>query len=240
MRHLVASLALLCASSLTAHAATSPEDVASAFYTARLARPLNGVPGGMDLASWSQYLGPELVCLLGAARRYNDAFGKAQPGEVQPFAEGDLFSSASVTPSRFTPGKLQHSAGRASLQIEFQLDQPDQAALIWEDRLHLIQHKRHWLINDIEYLGGPGMADTGRLVDNLRKTLGAAPTLADWDARQLEGCPQGNELARLKAEQQRKEAKAKALAKKQAAAKKKAAANKKSTAKTNTAKKPAR
>lgn len=240
MRHLVASLALLCATCLPAHAATSPQEAAQAFYSARLKSPTNGVPGGMDLASWSEYLGPELVCLLGAARRYNDAFGKARPEETQPFAEGDLFSSAAVTPSRFTPGKLQQSAGRASLQIEFQLDQPEQAVLVWEDRLHLIQHKRDWVINDIEYLGGAHMANSGRLIDNLRKTLGAAPTLADWDARQLEGCPQGNELARLKAEQQRKEAKAKALAKKQAAAKKKAAASKKSTAKTNTAKKPAR
>lgn len=226
MRHLVASLALLCATSLAAHAASSPQETAQAFYSARLKSPVVGAPGGMDLASWSPWLGPELICLLGAARRYNDAFSATNPSEPPPFADGDLFSSAPTTPDRFNLGALEQRAGRATLQIEFLVDQPDSPSRAWEDRLHMIQHKSRWVINDIEYQDTHHMADTGRLVTNLRKTLGAAPALPDWDARQLEGCPQGNELARLKAEQQRLEARAKA---------KKAKAKKK----TNSTKKPA-
>lgn len=204
--------------SLNALAAGSPEDAVNAFYAARFGDATLGAPGGMELAEYSEHLGPELVCLLGAARRFSDAHVRLHPDEIPAYANGDLYSGSARLPSRFELEKAQLKGQQASIRARFLIDGEDGSQSQREALLHLGQHKRQWVIQDIEFsqpADFPLGADS--LLGGLRARLGQADPAIGWDARQLEGCPQGNELARLKAAQQKKEA----LAKKKAASKKK-------------------
>jgi hypothetical protein len=195
--------------------ASTPEDAAQAFYTARLASESMGAPGGMELAEFSTYLGPELVCLLGAARRYNDAHLATHPGQVPPFSHGDIYSGGEDHPTRFTLGKARINGQRATLSAQFEFQTEDGQSVQREDTLHMLLSKRHWVINDIEYGEAPSFALPKKaLVEGLREALGQASPELGWDAKQLDGCPVDGELAKLKAAQQRKEAKASASKKK--------------------------
>lgn len=197
--------------------ASTPEDAAQAFYTARLASESMGVPGGMELADFSNYLGPELVCLLGAARRYNDAHLATHPGQVAPFAHGDIYSGAEERPTRFTLGKARVNGQRATLSASFAYQTEDGRSFERENTLHMLLFKRHWVINDIEYGEAPSFElPKQELVGGLRDALGQARPELGWDAKQLAGCPVDGELAKLKATQQRKEAKASSGKKKSA------------------------
>ncbi|MEN3112829.1 hypothetical protein ACFONG_00335 [Uliginosibacterium paludis] len=186
--------------------ASTPEDAAQAFYAARLASETMGAPGGLELADFSQYLGPELVCVLGAARRYNDAYLEARPGEVPPFAHGDLYSGAEERPARFTLGKASVKGERATISARFEYDGADGHAFERSSTLHMLLHKRHWVINEIDYTEAPviPMPKPG-LVAGLREALDHGNPEIGWSARQLDGCPVDGELARLKAAQVKKE-----------------------------------
>lgn len=211
-------IVLLALGSLPALASTgTPEETAQAFFTARLANDSLGAPSGMELADFSTYLGPELVCLLGAARRYNDAHLEALPDQPAPFSSGDLYSGGDRTPVRFTLGKATVKSQRATLKASFEYEDGEGGVSKREETLQMLTYKRRWVINDIEYSEAPAFTlPDQQLVAGLRHALGQGSKLADWDARQLAGCPVDGELARLKAAQQRKEARAAKSGKKSA------------------------
>lgn len=232
-------IVLLALGSLPALAsASTPEETAQAFFTARLASDSLGAPSGMELADFSTYLGPELVCLLGATRRYSDAHGEALPEQAAPFSSGDLYSGGERIPLHFSLGKATIRGERASLKASFEYEGGDAGLIRREETLKMLLHKRRWVINDIEYAEAPAFALPGReLVGGLRDALEQGNRIAGWDARQLAGCPVDGELARLKAAQQRKEAHATKGKKKSAHA---SSAGKKKTASSKApAKKPA-
>ena len=181
-------LSLLCAA--PALAVPGPEEVVRDFYTARLQKPELGAPSGRVLAEYSSHLGPELVCLLGAALRYQDRLAEARPGDKAPFDDLDLYSSGGPVPTRFTLGALQQQkGGRASLTVRFHADadgQPDVQG--WEDRVHLKIYRRDWVISDIEYLGNPAGAKQGSLDASLQRGLAGAAPVAGWNAQAMESC----------------------------------------------------
>lgn len=200
---------LLLGSCVATQAARGPEDTVAGFYAARV-RGGSGVPSGRELAEYSSYLSPELVCLLGAALRYDDKFAQAHPGSKGPFAEGDLYSSSAQIPQRFVPGALQQSGGSASLPVHFYLDAaavpPADAASAavpgmslplplarsasrdWQDTVHLKIIRKRWLITDISYQGGAQAANQGELVARLRNGLQNATPVAGWKVSELDSC----------------------------------------------------
>jgi hypothetical protein len=166
-----------------------PEEVVQGFYTSRLANQSSGAPSGRELADFSAYLGPELVCVLGAALRYNESFAQAHPNDKPPFAEGDLYSSSIETPTRFTLGKLQSGKTGASIPVHFYRDEegkPDTKG--WQDVVHLKISRTRWTISDVEYQGGFALGNKGSLFDNLRETLESSKAVAGWSARELDSC----------------------------------------------------
>ncbi|MBS1207697.1 MAG: hypothetical protein H6R19_95 [Proteobacteria bacterium] len=187
MRHLLVPLLSFACSAAFAY--SGPAEVVQNFYTARLASQNSGVPSGRELADFSTYLGPELVCLLGAALRYDDKFELAHPGEKPPFAEGDLYSSSVEIPTRFTLGALHMQGGSASLPVHFYLDQADKPDTQgWQDLVHLKVIRKRWQITDIEYQGGTAFGNQGQLFSKLRETLVKATPVAGWNVRELDSC----------------------------------------------------
>lgn len=178
-------LALGCSS---AFAQRGPEDVVRDFYTARVASTSTGAPSGRELAEFSAYLGPELVCLLGAALRYDDKFAQARPDDKPPFVEGDLYSSSFTAPTRFSLGKLQQKSGGASIPVHFYLDDTDKPdATGWQDLVHLKIVRKRWAISDIEYQNSAG-SNKGTLFSGLREKLENAEPVAGWSVRELDSC----------------------------------------------------
>jgi hypothetical protein len=206
-------LALLCT---PAHALLGPEDVVSGFYTTRLASQSSGTPSGRELAEFSIYLAPELVCLLGAALRYDESFLAANPDSKPPFAEGDLYSSSFEVPTRFTLGKLQQSKSGAMIPVHFYRDEegkPDTQG--WQDLVHLKLTRKRWLISDVEYKGNFSSGNKGRLFETLHDTLDASQTLADWNPREIDACTMDTVKPKAKAKNKAKpKAKAAVKAKK--------------------------
>lgn len=202
---------LLGLSCLPAMAQTSsPQAAAKAFYDSRLGGNTSmGAPSGLELATYSTYLGPELVCLLGAAKRYNDAFMEKNPSSVAPFAHGDLYSGAEEQPASFDLGKPRINGQRATMTVHFVYDLDEGLHFERQNTLHMLLHKRRWVINDIEF-GQPPAIDlkAAELVGGLREALNHANPDIGWKGNQLDGCPVDGELARLKAAQQRTEARA--------------------------------
>lgn len=227
---------ILLSLSLPALAGSSPEEAANAFYSARLNSGSPGAPGGLELANYSGNLGPELVCLLGAARRYSDAYSKARPTEAAPFSDGDLYSGALAIPRAFNLGKASIKGERATLSAGFAFEDGQQR----ESTLQLKIHKRHWVIHDIELNQPNEVGLTGpTLIAGLRNLLDKNDPSIGWDARELDGCPQGNELARLQAEKKKSTAK-KSSSKKAATSKKTTTSKSASSAAKKTSKTPAK
>lgn len=215
-------LFLFCLS-LPAFALGTPEEAANAFYSARLSSGSPGAPGGLELATYSGNLGPELVCLLGAARRYSEAYSKARPTENAPLSLGDLYSGALNIPDGFNLGKASIKGEQATLSAGFAFADGSHR----ESTLQLRIHKRHWVIHDIE-LGTPGELGLSgpTLISGLRDLLDKNDESIGWNARELSGCPQGNELARLQAEKQKKSGAKKSSSGKKATTSKKSTASK--------------
>ncbi|MDQ7990708.1 MAG: hypothetical protein REI09_13825 [Candidatus Dactylopiibacterium sp.] len=186
-------------------AAASPEEAANSFFTARLAADASlGAPGGLELARYSTWLGPELVCLLGAARRYNDAVITAQPEVTPPFSRHDLYSGGDALPTRFSLDPARVSGARATVRAHFEYEGEDGATASRSETLHMAIEKRRWVISDVEYGSTPAFRlDRPTLRAGLRAALDHANPSIGWDARQLDGCPLGGELARLQAEKKR-------------------------------------
>lgn len=188
MRALI-SLVLLTLGCSSAFAQRGPADVVQGFYTARLASPGSGAPSGRELAEFSGYLGPELVCLLGAALRYNDKFSQARPDDKPPFVEGDLYSSSFETPTRFSLGKVQQTKTSASVPVHFYVDSADKPdSKGWEDVVHLNIVRTRWMITDVEYKGGFAFGNKGELFESLRAGLENAEPVTGWSVRELDSC----------------------------------------------------
>jgi len=188
MRHLllIPLLSLACSA---AFAYPGPAEVVQNFYTARLASQSSGAPSGRELADFSTYVSPELVCLLGAALRYDEKFEQARPGEKPPFVEGDLYSSSFEIPTRFTLGALQMNGGSANLPVHFYLDQADKPDTKgWQDLIQLKVIRKRWQIADIEYQGGSAFGNKGQLFAHLRESLEKAEPVAGWNVRELDSC----------------------------------------------------
>ncbi|MDP5239058.1 hypothetical protein Q9Q94_05920 [Uliginosibacterium sp. 31-16] len=219
-------LALGCSS---AFAQRGPEDVVRDFYTARVASTSTGAPSGRELAEFSAHLGPELVCLLGAALRYDEKFAQAYPDDKPPFVEGDLYSSSFTAPTRFSLGKLQQKAGSASIPVHFYLDDTDKPDTTgWQDLVHLKIVRKHWAIADIEYQAGT--SNKGTLFTSLREKLENAEPAAGWSVRELDSCTMDKVPAKGKTKAKAKttgKTKAKAVAKPAAKAASKPTASKK-------------
>lgn len=220
---------ILLGLSLPALASTTPEEAASAFLNARISKGSLGAPGGMELADYSPYFSPEMVCLLGAARRFNDKHEQAKGTETtpsSPFASGDLYSGSAAMPLSFKLGTARIRGSQASLPVSFETLAADGSTSTRESTLVMNNQKRRWVIADIEFGAEPETPPRDlKLLAGLRGVLEQTSPDIGWDAKELAGCPKGNELSRLKAEQQRKEARARAKAK--ANTKKKAADAKK-------------
>lgn len=173
----VLPFALCLFASAAVQAARGPVDTVAGFYKLRIESGSNGTPSGRDLASFSSYLAPELVCLLGASLRYRDQYAKALPDRALPLSEGDLYSSHPEGPTRFTLGALDGNR----IPVHFYRNEADDKG--WDDVVQISQVRKRWVIRDIEYSGGHGS-----LVARLRNTLSHPEAAAGWDARELESC----------------------------------------------------
>jgi hypothetical protein len=187
---LLLSAVMLSLVSASVAARPGPQEVAQAFYAARLESKDAGLPSGRELADFSGYLGPELVCVMGAALRYEDRFSQANPDDKPPFPRNDLYSSGPGIPTRFTLGKLELSGAKATLPVHFYADTPDtQDANGWEDILQLKNVRgRRWQIANIEYHSDVDGSNKGNLYENLRKTLLDAPKVTGWSSHELDSC----------------------------------------------------
>lgn len=173
-------LALCLFASAAAQAVRGPAETVSSFYKLRIESGSNGTPSGRDLAGFSSYLAPELVCLLGASLRYRDQFSKTLPDRPLPLSEGDLYSSRLEGPTRFTLG----AADGSRIPVHFYHGESDEKG--WEDVVKLTQVRGRWLISDVEYQSPSGQS--GSLVARLRATLSHPEAASKWDARELESC----------------------------------------------------
>lgn len=170
-------------------AARGPAETVSGFYNLRLQNGSSGVPSGLELAAFSSYLAPELVCMLGAAMRYSDQYAKTLPDKAPPFAEGDLYSSSPLIPSRFTSGSASSSGSKSEVHVRFfRDDTPELSDKGWEDLVHVSLQRRKWLISDIEYKGDFPDAVQGSLLARLRETLTHPDEASRWDPRELSAC----------------------------------------------------
>ncbi len=226
MRALFTRLLIALASTSALAAERLPEEIVSDFYTTRLARPSKGVPSGRELADFSMYMRPELVCVLGAALRYNEKFLEAHPGASLPFAEGDLYSSSFELPARFKPGHLLLAQSGASVPLQFYRDEADSQG--WQDIVHLSKVRNHWKISDIEYQGGLGKQ--GSLYRKLQADLEKAEPVEGWSVSELEACHMDS-VAPAKAKSAKTKGKTKGKSASASKAKSKSGAKSPSTAK---------
>ena len=182
--------ALICT---PAFAITGPSDVVNGFYTARLADGGTGVPSGRQLATYSTYLGPELVCTLGASIRYQDRFSQAHPDNTSGVFPNDLYSSSAAAPTTFTLGTASQSGGLTTVPVHFSLKGDDDASpKEWDDTVKLKLVRNHWLIVDIDYTGKLEGGNQGSLVATLREGLHKAPEVEGWSVRELDSCVMDN------------------------------------------------
>ncbi|WP_141239749.1 hypothetical protein [Candidatus Dactylopiibacterium carminicum] len=180
--------------SLTAQAqdgrTTSPAATVSAFLEQRQESPAPGAPTGRVLMRMAPLLSPELVCLLGAASRYRDAFEANTPGEASPFSNTDLFSSHATGHTQASPGTPSTEQGLISVPVHmrFQAEEGN-PAVEWTDEFHLRRDGQRWRIQDITYSADTVEGRPGNLVRWLRDTLGHSDARANWNSAELKGCP---------------------------------------------------
>lgn len=193
MRRLLLPVTLSALVCTPAFAATSPSEVVNQFYTARLADGGSGVPSGRQLATYSTYLGPELVCSLGASIRYQDRFAQAHPDNPSGVFTNDLYSSSNAAPTAFTLGTANQSGGLTTIPVHFTLKGDDDATpKEWEDTVKLKLVRNHWQIVDIDYSGKLEGGNQGSLLTTLRDGLRKAPEVEGWSARELDSCIMDN------------------------------------------------
>ncbi|WP_018608407.1 DUF3828 domain-containing protein [Uliginosibacterium gangwonense] len=184
MKKTLLALTLSVLAAVPAMAARGPADVVSAFYQLRVEKGNKGAPTGMELADYSTYLAPELVCRLGASLRYTDQLGKAVPDAKLPFTDRDLYSNQTEGPKRFKLGAAEVGGQSGSIRVHLFRDETDNAT--WEDTVHVRMQRRHWVIQDIEYGDG-----SGSLIKTLDATLAHPDAASHWDSRELEACNVG-------------------------------------------------
>lgn len=190
MPRLLLPLVLSALLSPAVFAATGPAEVVTGFYTARLADGGTGVPSGRQLATYSSYLGPELVCTLGASIRYQDHFDQAHPDSPSGLFRTDLYSSGTSTPTSFTLGTPSQAGGITSIPIHFTQKGNDESIppVEWDDTVKLRLVRNRWLISDIDYSGTPEGGNQGSLMATLRDRLHGAPEVEGWSVRELDSC----------------------------------------------------
>lgn len=173
--------ALLCT---PAHASMLPADVVSGFYMARLSGGEAGTPNGFQLARYSSYLSPKLVCMLGNSLRYQEHFAREHPGEASPFP-ADLYSGRNMIPASFTLDKFEQSGAHATATVSL-MTRPneDQPPIVWSNTLKLEIVRNHWLISDIDY----GGEQSASLMSMLDEVLHKAPAVDGWSIKELESC----------------------------------------------------
>lgn len=193
MRRLLLPVTLSALVCNPAFAATGPSEVVNQFYTARLADGGSGTPSGRQLATYSTYLGPELVCSLGASIRYQDRFAQAHPDNPSGVFPNDLYSSSTTAPTEFKLGAASQSGGLTTIPVHFTLKGDDDAApKEWEDIVKLKLVRRHWQIVDIDYSGKLEGGNQGSLLATLRDGLRKAPEVEGWSSRELDACIMDN------------------------------------------------
>jgi len=190
MKQKLLSLMLSLLATAPVLAARSPADTVSGFYKLRIENSSSGAPSGMELAAFSSYLAPEVVCMLGAALRYGEQYSKALPDAKAPFSDGDLYSSNTAGPSRFKLGSANLASQRGQIRINLFHDEPQEEldSKGWEDIVHLALVRKKWLITDIEYAASFPGARQGSLMSTLRDTLSHPEASSHWDARELSAC----------------------------------------------------
>lgn len=189
MRKTLLAITLSIFSVAPALAARSPAETVSGFYKLRLENNSSGTPSGMELAAFSSYLAPELVCMLGAAMRYGEQYAKTLPNAKPPFAEGDLYSSRTEGPTRFKLGTSEIAGQSGRIRVRFFRDEEQGADdKGWEDVIHLSLIRKRWLISDIEYAGTFSDANHGSLKNWLNTTLSHPEAASRWDPRELSAC----------------------------------------------------
>lgn len=184
MKKTLLALTLSVLAAVPAMAARGPADAVSAFYQLRVEKGNKGAPTGMELADYSNYLAPELVCRLGASLRYTDQLSKAAPDAKLPFTDQDLYSHQSESPKRFKLGAAELGGQSGSIRVHLFRDESDSTG--WEDTVHVRMQRRHWVIQDIEYGDG-----SGSLIKTLDATLSHPDAASHWDTRELEACNVG-------------------------------------------------
>lgn len=184
MKKTLLALTLSVLAAVPAMAARGPADAVSAFYQLRVEKGNKGVPTGMELADYSNYLAPELVCRLGASLRYTDQLSKAAPDAKLPFTDHDLYSHQSEGPKRFKLGAAEIGGQSGSIRVHLFRDESDSTG--WEDTVRVRMQRRHWVIQDIEYGDG-----SGSLIKTLDATLSHPDAASHWDTRELEACNVG-------------------------------------------------
>jgi len=172
---------LLC---LPAQAATLPADVVSGFYMARLAGGEAGTPNGFQLARYSSYLSPKLVCMLGASLRFQEHFSQQHPEESSPFP-ADLYSGRGILPASFTLDRYEQSGAHATATVSL-MSRPDGELppVTWSNTIKLEIVRNHWLITDVDY----GEEQPASLMSMLDSVLHKAPAVDGWSIKELESC----------------------------------------------------
>lgn len=142
--------------------AGGPDQVAQAFYAARLRYPQNGLPDRAELRRLSPYLSESLWQALHDARR-NPA--------ISNYSQGDIFAGYPLLPTRVTvapaPTIPNRDAHNIPLRVMFERQQAGRR-LLWQEEVLMVREGRCWTLDDVRYLN-----NTTPPYSSLRYALGA-------------------------------------------------------------------
>jgi hypothetical protein len=169
--------AILGAAGLGAATVAAPADRVSSFLRAYRRLGFSGLPNAREERALAPYLSPRLREMMARAQAEQTRFAAANPGEKPPLVEGDLFSSLFEGPTSFTVGETRSEGGRAVVTVVFSYADPvsKPPPFSWKDHFLLVQIGGRWLLDDVEYLGGWGFAQKGRLAEALEDVARGMP-----------------------------------------------------------------
>jgi hypothetical protein len=176
--------------SLNSYADQRPEAVVEQFYNWRFKAAFTGVPKAPEMKKAKQFLSSELVCLLNAARTYQERFAKKFPDDKPPFIEGDMFTSLFEGANRYTLEPIHVMKTAATAQLHFYHDQGETVDKKgWNDKVVLQKKNNEWRISDIQYGGQFEFGNSGSLRQNLLDELSKDSPELHWKGRaQLKSC----------------------------------------------------
>jgi len=142
------------------------DQAARAFYGAYRRAAISGLPTPAQMRTIGAHLSDALQHKLAAAQQAQSRCRTQHPGEKEPWAEGDLFTSNFESFTRVVrvathPGTAGDGVGVVVVDFEYA---EGQSRVTWTDHLVLKKEQGRWLVDDVRYGRSPGAT--------LRKSLG--------------------------------------------------------------------